>query len=578
MTRRARHGASCHVWIIVAIVAGLVAGCAEIPTTGPVERGDQVQGADDEQPLRVLPRGPVPGQSRAEVVKGFLDASASFEDDHAVAKRFLTSRASANWHPDAGVTVIDDNPRRRIQVDGHQATLLADQTAQISPEGAFTPRGGIDITRSFLLRREGDSWRIARVPQGLILDRIEVSLAYRAFDTFYFNPQRTRLVPDPVYLPIEQPGSATSLVQTLLDGPTRWLSPAVKSMIPPGTRLVVESVPVENGVAKVDLSAEFLDADPAALDQAAAQITTTLLELSSSVTGVSISVEGSQLQLASRPTVLTAATWDQYEPDSLTPALGALFVRHGDVRRLDDNQSSSAPGALGKGRYDVQLPSQSWDGTTLTALDQSRTRLYVTHPFVSSDVSKVARGDRLLPATIDGDGRLWLLDTGGKHLRLRVLDGKGWQSAVLRAPRGVITSFRVSIDGTRVAMVVHPKREGANAGRLLVGRVVQGADHLRVEAFGQIDLTLTKVRTASWVDSTTLAILGTSTDSAVEPLLVDINRTVTPLSNDVLVNVSSVVGAPNLPLMADTPHDGIWESSGSGWRFVVKGDDPAYPG
>jgi hypothetical protein len=117
-----------------------------------------------------------------------------------------------------------------------------------------------------------------------------------------------------------------------------------------------------------------------------------------------------------------------------------------------------------------------------------------------------------------------------------------------------------------------------NSGRLLVGRVVQGADHLRVEAFSQIDLTLTRVRNASWVDSTTLAILGTSTGSAVEPLLVNINRTVTPLSNDVPVNVSSVVGAPNLPLMADTPHDGIWESSGSGWRFVVKGDDAAYPG
>jgi hypothetical protein len=573
--RRAMRGA---VWFAVAVVAAVVTGCAEIPTAGPVERGDQVQGTGDDQPLRVVPRGPVPGQSRAEVVKGFLDASASFQDDHAVAKRFLTSRAMDRWRPEAGVTVIDDNPRRRIDVDGNRVRLLAQQTARITPEGAFIPRGGAEIARPFSLQREGDSWRIAKVPQGLILDRIEVSLAYRAFDTFYLNPQRTLLVPDPVFLPIEQPGSATSLVKTLLDGPTHWLSPAVKSMIPPGTSLVVDSVPVENGVAKVDLSAEFLDADDVALDQAAAQITTTLLELSSSVTGVSISVEGSPLQLASRPSVLTAATWDQYEPDSLTPALGLLFVRDGEVRRLDDREPASAPGALGKGRYDVQRPSQSWDGSTVTALDQSQTHLYVTHPFVSSDVSKVARGDRLLPATIDGDGRLWLLDDGGKRPRLRVLDGNHWRSAALQVPHGVITSFRVSIDGTRVAMVIHPQGRGVNSGRLLVGRVVQGADHLRVEAFSQIDLTLTRVRNASWVDSTTLAILGTSTGSAVEPLLVNINRTVTPLSNDVPVNVSSVVGAPNLPLMADTPHDGIWESSGSGWRFVVKGDDAAYPG
>ena len=154
-----------------------------------------------------------------------------------------------------------------------------------------------------------------------MLDRIEVSLAFRAFDIYFMNPQpqdkQSFLVADPVYLPVEQSGSATSLVQALLDGPTRWLSPAVESMIPADTRLVVESVPIENGVAQVDLSAEFLDADTEALEMAAAQITSTLLELSSSVTGVAISVEGSPLQLPSAPSVFTADTWEGFDPDSL---------------------------------------------------------------------------------------------------------------------------------------------------------------------------------------------------------------------------------------------------------------------
>ena len=45
--------------------------------------------------------------SPTQVVQGFLDASASFDGDHAVARQFLTPPASADWETDAGVTVYD---------------------------------------------------------------------------------------------------------------------------------------------------------------------------------------------------------------------------------------------------------------------------------------------------------------------------------------------------------------------------------------------------------------------------------------------------------------------------------------
>jgi hypothetical protein len=563
--------------VIAVVPLALVVGCAEIPTTGPVERGDQVQGTDDDPPVRVLPRGPAAGQSPIQVVKGFIDASASFENDHAVARGFLTPRADAAWNPDANVTVIDDNPRRTFRRTAEGVDLNAQQTASISADGAFVPRGGIPFTGHFQLKQEGDTWRISKTPQGLILDRIEVSLSYRAFDIFFMNPEHSFLVPDPVYLPVEQSGSATSLVQALLDGPTNWLRPAVESLIPADTHLVVESVPVENGIAKVDLSAEFLNAEPAALELAAAQITSTLLELSSSVTGVEISVEGSPLQLPAEPSVFTADTWDRYETDSLMPALGPIFVRNGVVHRVDNGKPLPVQGALGRGGHDVSEPSQSWDGGTVTALDQSATRLLVTHPFVSAGVADVVTGQHLLPATIDGDGRLWVLDTGGQRRQLRVLDGDHWRTAALKAPAGDIRSFRISADGARVAMVVRSKR-GGEGGRLLVGRVVRGADRLRVEAFRPIQLTVSKVKDASWVDSTTLAVIGTTSGRAVEPLLININRTVTPLSTEALINLNSVVGAPGLPLIAATPQDQIMQSTGSGWRALTKGSDPTYPG
>ena len=43
------------------------------------------------------------------------------------------------------------------------------------------------------------------------------------------------LVPDPIYLPVVQPGLSTRLTQSLLDGPTPWLAPSVATAFPAGT-------------------------------------------------------------------------------------------------------------------------------------------------------------------------------------------------------------------------------------------------------------------------------------------------------------------------------------------------------
>lgn len=564
------------------VMALAVSGCAEIPTSGPVERGDQVQGTEDEPPVRVLPRGPVSGQSPTAVVRGFLDASASFEDDHAVARRFLTPQASDLWNPDARVTILDDYPRPTLVQEQRNVVLSAHQTASISGDGAFLPRGGTALDQKFPMKKVGEEWRIAKAPRGLILDRIEASLAYRSFDLYFVNASRTFLVPDPVYLPVEPAGSATSLVKALLQGPTRWLRPAAESLIPAGTHLVVDSVPVENGVAQVDLSAEFLDAEPEVLPLAAAQITTTLLELSSSVSGVAITVEGSPLR-PEEPAVFTADTWEQYETGALSSALGLLFVRSGSVQQLDPEslttgatRSSPLSGALGSGRRDVRDPSQSWDGQTVTALNSSRTKLFITHPGVERGVDSTVVGRRLLPASIDADGRLWLMDVGRDQPRLRYLEGGHWSTARLKAPRGTVTSMRVSPDGTRMALVI--QRGGSTgAGVLVVGRVVGGLKTLRVEAFRRVERTVSDVTDASWADATTLAVVAT-TGPAPEPMLVNIDRTVTPLSTDVLVSVNNLVGAPGLPLVADTPRDGLWQSEGADWQTLVRGREPAYPG
>lgn len=565
------------VAVLLGVAALVLTGCSEIPTSGPVERGDEVRAVLDEPAVRVLPRDPVVGQTPEEVVSGFLDASASFENDHEVARRFLSPEAADEWVADAGVTVIDDTPAYRLERVRGGVQLRAQQVAEIGPDGALEPRDDVDVRRLFTLDRVGDSWRITDLPQGLILDRIEVSLTFRAFDIYFMNPGRTLLVPDPVYLPLDQAGSATSLVESLLDGETRWLRPAVESMIPAGTSLVVPSVPNDNGVARVDLSAEFLDADVTELEQAAAQITATLLGLST-VTGVTISVEGSPLQLPSAPSVMTRDTWESYDSDALTPTLGAIFVRSGTVRRLTDDGSTPVQGPLGGGRFDVLAPSQSWDGGTVTALDRSGGRMLVTRPFLSAGVEARLPGRQLLPASIDAEDRVWAVDNAGDRPRVRLLDGGGdWESVSVRGLSGRLAAFRVSADGTRVAVVTEPgDRRGR--GELLLGRVVPRADGYQLEAFRRMERTLVQVRDVSWASASALVVLGGTAGAVPEPTLVDVNRALTPLSGAPAVGVTQVTAAPGLPLLADTPDDGIWAESGSVWDFRAAGRDPAYPG
>src|SRR4051812_4353931 len=248
VTRRLR------CWAVVIAVLS-TAACAEIPTSGDVESGSQVQTSENDPLIRVIPRPPLPGATPAEVVQGFLNASASFADDHAVARLYMTPEASERWDPAREVTVFNETAGVDLTRKGRKRVQLqAEQTATINKGGALSPRNNVSITRSFVLERQENNWRIARAPQGLLLSEVDVARSYRAFDVFFLNDLQTRLVPDPVFIPLERQGTATSLTDAVLAGPTAWLRPAVDSAIPDGTSLVVDAVPIENGVALVDLS------------------------------------------------------------------------------------------------------------------------------------------------------------------------------------------------------------------------------------------------------------------------------------------------------------------------------------
>ena len=92
------------VWALALVVVGLLAGCAGIPPTGPVNAGD-VQ-VDEVSGVVALPEGPQQGATPRAIVEGFMLAgSAGLSGDFSVARQFLAGDAARTWDPSSGTTV-----------------------------------------------------------------------------------------------------------------------------------------------------------------------------------------------------------------------------------------------------------------------------------------------------------------------------------------------------------------------------------------------------------------------------------------------------------------------------------------
>ena len=98
--RRARRAVSLAAVTALAVLAG----CAEIPTEGPVAQGDVVLTENDALFLQVY--GPDANATPEQIVRGFLSAQAAgVNEAFATAREFLTERASQEWDPYGQVTV-----------------------------------------------------------------------------------------------------------------------------------------------------------------------------------------------------------------------------------------------------------------------------------------------------------------------------------------------------------------------------------------------------------------------------------------------------------------------------------------
>jgi hypothetical protein len=518
--------------VVVGVALSLAAsGCVSIPDSGGVGQASGVGVTDHSQQIVTVAEGPLPGADPESVVYGFFTAMLAYPSDLDVEQEFLTPDAAGSWDPDAGVTVYNASPN--VQPSGARVTVTSETAGSLDARGSWTSSepsaestGSEAATISpqspervdtLTLQKVGGEWRIAKLPDGVFISVDYFIRYYQAFSLYFFDPSRSILTPDPVYLPVGDT-APTALVKGLLQGPTAELDGAVNTAAPAGLQLDVSVSVSQSGLAVVPLSSDLLNDTDRQLF--AAQLAWTLRQVEG-ITRIAISVDGQTVPIENSGAAFDADGFAAYDPAGLAGerrlfALGA----HGLVTVSSASGVIGVPGPIGR----------IMGGSTVAVQTSGQLAAVVSGDRRSVSVGPIAAGtaaesggvetwlqnaSAILRPSWDVRGVLWLVDGPHDAQRVTVMTEAGVAAPVQAdwlAGRE-IDAFGVSRDGVRFAAIVkYP--DGVR--RLVISTIVRkagarGRDDVtlrRPEIIHNTSTTLVQLTDLAWVSPTSLAVLA----------------------------------------------------------------------
>ncbi|PRX07496.1 UNVERIFIED_ORG: sporulation and spore germination protein [Actinomadura viridilutea] len=584
--------------LAAAVTLLMTAGCATVPTGGrvvsgqPADRSEQV----DDSYVRLVPVRPRPEWGPAQIVSGFLSASASFDDDQKVAREYVSP--SAGWRPGLrpAVAVFQDRDEPvLVKESGAQATVRVegDQLGTIGPDGQYTadPKH-LEVTFQLAKTPQG-VWRITELPTevrgGLLLTKADVERAFRTVNLYYFGPDGRTLVPNAVFLPLaNRQDLPTRLVQALLVGPTSWLAPAVRSAFPPGTRLR-GGVTISKDVAVVDLTGQ---ARSGSLERMSAQLSWTLRQLSE-VKHFKLQIEGETVTPEGVGSVQSVRAWAGNAPDGESSEQGSvpqsayLIGAAGHLSRLaGDVPQPIVTGTAGR----LVHPAVAPDHQEVAGLSPDSGEVLVgTLVAGSTDIRPIlTRRDpkaRFTAPSFDRNGMLWTVEStkDGSTLWVRPRGRAPVRAAHWGLGGRQVLALRVARDGVRVAAIVKMDRRA----QVHIGRIVHRPDGgVEVGSFLPVSSELQDAIDLAWRDYGTLAVLGRAkSDSQPLPYLVPVSGgAISSLGVGALGLPQTIAAAPKSPVLVGTRsshqrrvcRQRSYRDQFSEWVCAIPGSDPTY--
>lgn len=560
--------------LLVLLLGLLVAGCAAVPTSGPVQRHSP-QPAAASTGVQVAPLPPAQDATQLLVVEGFLHAMSVYQDGYPVARQYLTDEAAKSWHPEAGVQVYADG---YPPVETEQTVVLAAPlVGQVDSTGAYRPAAG-NLRIPFDLQKNADGqWRINRPPDGLLVSRYLFSTGFDAVDVHFMAGSGEVLVPELRYFPVGE-ASLRQAAAAVVAGPSEWLAPAVRK--PVGDGISVDSVVLDDdGIARVSLGGAIPEVSADQQQALLAELTYTLSDFDR-VDGVEVFAGAQRWLNRDGAGEFTESSFAQYNPAG--SGLRPLFLaKDGKLQRQRDAAAWSdfADVALGLPKVEALAVNARQDAWAAVTGGGSQ---LVTGGLDSQRSKQVRQGLGLLTPVYSRTGELWSLDSSGPA-GLRVYrDGAEVKVVLTGLPKGRLVAGALSPDGVRLALVL----SSGGTTRLGLARVIRTDARITVDGWREIDLTPlgatgSQALGLGWNTATEFAVLRNDGNGQTSVALVSQDgASLTDIGPSDSTSLRSVVAVPGRPALALSTGGVLYRFSGEfDWQMVSTAvEAAAYPG
>ncbi len=593
------------------LAAPLAAGCATIPSAGPVNStpAPAPPGGGGTGCCELIVKGPQPGWNPEQVVSNFLLASSSFAHGHAIAREYLTPAASRLWQPRGAVTILAQTPRVYRQPglqsgqDSRASVVVSwQELATLNGNGQYIPAGpgGAARQQVFTLVSVRGQWLInglpstgdGKVSHELLLPSDLFRLVYAPRNLYFYAQPDQLLVPDPVFVPVESNDLVTTLVTGLLQNPNGWLQNVAVTAFPLGARLTrVQVLPAPPGGKTAIIDIRVPHGTPRSTVQAmAAQLVWTLTSPTYSpalIQAVKLKING-QLWMPGRAGGIQGlADYSRYVPHGHRDESLYYVSDGGSVRMFGEAAHSvTVPGEAGTGRIPLNKIAVSPDGRYLAGVAGPASTVYIsnlaaaakTHaPASAGNLHSRLTGAGFAAPSWDIDDNLWIAGRVNRSPGVWVIPGAGGvaERAGLPPGLGVVTGLRIAPDGVRVALIVG---EGASA-HLLLGAIVRNGSNVSILHTVALAPGLSGVSALSWYDEDHVLAITQSPDGARlwevpvngdEPTLKSGQpgmETITAAGSQNPLYLGMSAGRLENSITLDEP-----------WRDVMAGRDATYPG
>ncbi len=619
------------------ILGAAATACATLPRSGSVPlKTLQGSGSDAQHGVQIVPVAPGPGWSPADIVNGFLAASASFDGHkHAIAHEYLTPKFRRTWRPGSAATIIDApkvvkartlkglNPQTGgpytalVNLTGpHFATL---QTAGQDQAGILVVSPGSTRYQFSLLQKRG-GWRIDAIyykskpvnPSLLLLTSTDFARDYLPRNLYFYSPHPAAksLVPDPVYMPQIGPvAEVTGLVNALIHPPPpgSWLWHAATTAFPRGTKLI--GTQVIGGIqAVVDVGGAAARADRAQKQQMADQLALSLTfpPYATQIKSVVLRINNHRLNpppAKYAALVARGATSPLYyqvagaaepavaalRPNSPTPVPlpipAGLAHQPFTTVAVSTGTAPTIAGCAGRSLYLIKLAAGVLAGKKPSAAG-GPPAVRKSLPMQCTALSWDDRGNLWVAA----ETQTLMLPAAGSAAMAKTalvpVSALPWLP-----PNAAITTMRVAPDGVRVAMIV-----GSGPGkRILVAAISRNGSITYIGQTQQmlrVGSDIANPFTLTWLDPDHLLVLSKSSAGRTQMFQVPLNGGDSTEITSPRRVTSVAANWPNWPngqprvviSIAPTPSSpGNMEISKSGmlnpdWQPLAKGTTPVFPG